>query len=242
MIALAGGVAACNTIWGPETPDSNWRIHDTPRFSLHVRPGTFAELHVEQFGAVLEDQHAFITDRLDVRYEGRLSGFLYDASDNPGPGLAFPDTRAFALRCVPPLNDNLLAALAHEASHVILRGTLGRPGTYFIDEGGADAFLSERFHARGRSFLYRWTKTHRTEIPPLSSLIDDSKWTSYPAAVAYSASASFLAYLVDTYGPSGVKQLFNASSRQFDERFIKIYKRSVTDVERDWYRFCDTFS
>ncbi len=66
-----------------------------------------------------------------------------------------PDLRAV---CVPPLDPNLFGLLAHEANHVIVQNALGRPGTYFVNEGLASAVLSERFGALPESLyagLYR---------------------------------------------------------------------------------------
>ena len=101
--------------------------------------------------------------------------------------------------------------------------------------------MSERFHAGGKSFLYPWTATNAARIPPMSDLVDDDKWTSIDQQVAYNASGSFLAYLLDRGGPSRVKQLWPLKSSEFAARFQQIYDRSLDQAEDEWRAFCASF-
>ena len=155
-LVLAWAGAACHAILGPGQDDANWRVIDTPRFSLNVRPGSFAEQNAARIGEVLEDQYDYTTRVLDFRYAGRVSVFLYDSAadaDMEGTsGRAYPDTEAVRAVCVPPLDGNLFTLLSHESNHVIQQNGIGRPGTFFLGEGLPDAVLSERFHSWARHF------------------------------------------------------------------------------------------
>jgi hypothetical protein len=243
LVALLSMSAACDVVLGPTKPDSNWRPHDSARFTLFVRPGSFAEQSAARLAEVLEDQYSVTVAALDLRYSGRVAGFLHNSAADADlgsdyAGVGYPDNETFRAVCVPPLGGNLFGLLSHEANHVILQNGLGRPGTSFVNEGLASAVLSERFDAFGKSFLYAWTKTHASQLPPLAGLADDAKWTDYPQDVAYKTSASFLAYLLDTSGVSRLRQLYYAPSSDFSRRFQEIYGRSLEDAERAWKEFC----
>ena len=246
ILLVAGLVAAagCNAVLGPSKPDANWHIVDTARFSLHVRPGSFAEENVAAIGAILEDQYDATLVALDVRYSARITAMLYESGrDGNLPsdhsGTAYPATNAFEASCAPPYDANLSSLLSHEANHVIIQNTLGIPGTYMLSEGLASAVLSERTYTQGRRFYYAWTRYHLSELPPISRLADDVEWNKVPDDVAYSTSASFLAYLLETAGPARLKQIYLVRSGNFEHRFEEIYGRPLSAVEADWLVFCN---
>ena len=243
-------LSACNAILGPSSPDANWRIYDRGRFVLYVRPDSFAEQHVDEVGAVLDDQFAVSVSRLGLRYDGRVSMFLYNSGADAGfdgddgngdhSGVAYPETESVRAAVVPPLDGNLFSLLSHEANHVIIRNGLGRAGTTFVNEGLASAVLSERYHQLGPSFYYRWTADRRGQLPPLSRLVDDDQWRSVPQSVAYSASASFLAYLIETHDAAAVRGIYYATSRDFASKFREVLGQPLETIEAEWLAFCDT--
>lgn len=244
LLALAlAAVAGCNPVLGPSNPDSNWIVVETTRFSLHVRPGSFGEQNAARIGEVLEDQYDATLAALDVRYSGHITALLYDSGqDGKLPsdhsGTAFPATAAFEASCTPPFDANLMSLLSHEANHVIQQNSLGSPGTYMLNEGLPSAVLSERFHSQGRHFYYAWTRDHRSQIPPIARVADDGQWNKIEQNVAYSASASFLAYLLETAGPAKIKQLYLVRSGEFESRFQAIYGVPLAAAEAEWLAFC----
>lgn len=244
MVLSAVGTAGCHSVLGPAAPDAHWTVRDSVHVSFYVRPGSFAEQHVAVFGDLLDDQYAATLARLEATYAGRLTAFLYDSAADTGlpsdrSGVAYPSTGALGVVCVPPLDANLMALLAHEANHVLVRSALGRPGTTFMNEGLASALISERHHALGRTFLYAWTRSHRAELPPLTDLIDDGKWRNYPESAAYNASASFLSYLLETYGAGPMKEIYHLSSSEVHGRFLEVYGRSLATASEEWLEFCE---
>jgi len=225
--------------------DSNWQVIETPHFILNVRPGSFAEQNAARLGEVLEDQYAFALSALDIRYAGRISLFLYASAADAGEnndrsGTAYPETGAVRAIVTPPL-ETTFGLLSHESNHVIEHNALGPPATSFMNEGLASAIMSERFHPGGKSFLYPWTARNAAQIPDLSSLVDDGTWGDYNSQVAYNASASFLAYILDQGGPARLKQLQSLRSSEFEARFQQIYGRSLDEAERDWRAFCAAY-
>ncbi len=235
--------SACNPIVGPSTPDSNWHTVERGRFTFYVRPGSFAEQHLDAFSALLEDQYDHTVAALSLRYAGHISAFLYDSAadaklESDRSGTAFPATEAINASCTAPVDDNLYVLLAHEANHVIIENGFGRPGTSFLNEGMASAVLSERYHQLGRHFLYPWTRQEASRIPSLSSLADDSRWSGFDFQVKYNAAASFLSYLLETYGADRLRQLYGVPSGDFERRFSQVYGRPLTQAEAEWKQFC----
>ncbi|HSL22268.1 MAG TPA: DUF2268 domain-containing putative Zn-dependent protease [Vicinamibacterales bacterium] len=243
FVIAAALSAACNTIYGPTSPDRNWVVHDTQRFALYARPGSFGEESAAALGAILEDQYTDVLAMMELRSSARVSVFLYNSRSQLNPplpsdrsGVAFPETNAVHVVCVPPLDDNLQSLLAHEANHVIVQNGMGRAGTSFMNEGLASALVSERHAAIGRTFLYSWARRQTGPLPAIADLSDDSKWSS-SSDVGYKTSASFLAFLLERHGVTRLKQLYYASSSEFGTRAQQIYGRSLQDLEGEWLAF-----
>jgi hypothetical protein len=245
LLATALVSAGCHTILGPSEFDSNWRTFDSPHFVFTVRPGSFAEQNIAQLTEVLEDQYAFALRTLDIRYAGRITMFLYESAADAGErfersGTAFPDTEAVRTILSPPL-ETAFHLLSHESNHVIQHNGIGPAATSFMNEGLASAVISERYHATGKSLLYPWTARNNAQIPPLAHLVDDDQWEDIDSQIAYNASASFLAYTLDTGGPDRLKQLQAVPSPEFAARFQTIYGRSLDRAEQEWRAFCASF-
>ncbi len=239
--------AGCDMRYGPTRPDVDWRVETIGRFTFHVRPGSFAEQHTVTFAAVLEDQLQATVRTLNHQYDGRLSLYLYpngaeagfgnDGGGGNHSGVAYPETETVKVSVVAPLDGNLLSLLAHEANHVYIRNGLGRPGTSFINEGLTSALVSERLGAYGPTVYHQWVRARLTQIPSIADLTDDTRWGQYHSSTAYTVSASFLAYVSDRYGPTPLRLIYYASSRDFARVFQQAYGRSLADAESDWRAF-----
>jgi hypothetical protein len=245
VAALVCASYGCHALWGPSDIDDNWRVIDSQHFAFHVRPGSFAEQNIATLTEVLEDQYAFTLRALGIRYAGRISLFLFESAADAGEeldrsGTAYPYTEVARAIVSPPL-ETTFALVAHESNHVIQHNGIGPPATSFMNEGLASAVMSERYHADGKSFLYPWTAKVDTLIPPLVDLVNDGKWSHIDPTVAYTASASFLAYTLDVGGPDRLKQLQSVPSSEFAARFQQIYGKPLDQAEHEWRSFCASF-
>jgi hypothetical protein len=72
----------------------------------------------------------------------------------------------------------------------------------------------------------------------LSRLADDEEWPRVEQQVTYNASASFLAYLLESFGADPVKQLYSAPSGACARRFGEIVGRSLEEAEAGWVAYC----
>ena len=244
LAIVASTVTGCNAILGPTSMDKNWTVIESTYFSLHARPGSFAERSAPTLGMVLDDQYETTLRVMQGQYAGRISGFLYQNAADAGreseySGTAYPQTGAFSATATPPLDANLYSLVQHEANHVLITGSLGRAGTYMMNEGLASAVISERYGSNGPHFYYGWTRTHKSQLVSIERLADDAQWPDIQGSVSYSFSASFLAWLLETEGPAKLRQLFYASSSEFTARFAEIYGRSLADAQAAWLAFCD---
>ncbi len=243
LFVAASSLAACDTLMTAPAPAGQWHIEDRGRFTFYARPGSFAEAHLSTFAEVLGEQFTIAVRRLDLRYDGRVTFYLHPSGEDAGfgsgvgpdhSGVAYPQMETVKVAVVEPLDGNLFSLLSHEMNHVILHNGLGRPGTTFVNEGLASAVMSERFNSRGPTFLHRWVAQRRAQVPRLVDLIDDEKWRGVEQSIAYNASASFLAWLLDRYGPEPLKRLYYAPTRDFEGVCQAAYGRSLTDLEADW--------
>jgi len=243
LLATAGG---CHTVLGPPPLEENWRMHPGPRVTFFVRPDSFAEQNVARLSEVIEDQYSSTVRALGLSYAGHVSAYVYNSgaeTDLGGDhaGRAYPETESFRFVAVPPANGNLFSLMSHEANHVFVINGLGRAGTYGMTEGLASALVSETFHTSGRHFLFMWTRTQRAQVLPLARVYDNDKWKDLTPQAAYNTSASFLAWLLDTYGADRLRQVYGAPSDQFAARVNAVYGRALESLEADWLRFCDAW-
>jgi hypothetical protein len=242
-------LSSCNAVLGPSSPDAHWVVHERTRFTFYVRLNSFAEQALDTLGPALDDQFTASTRALDLRYDGHIAVFLHDSGNDAGfgddagggdhSGVAYPQTETVKSVAVPPLDGNLMALIAHEVNHVIIQNGLGRPGTTFVSEGLASALLSERYHTSGPSSFHRWVATHRGQFPPLAQLLDDDRWRDYATAVSYTTSASFLAYVIETYGAAPLRAVYPAASSDFAGRFRDVYGVPLEQAETAWLAYCD---
>lgn len=238
--------SGCHTAFGPDALDHTWRAHERERVTFFVRPGSFAELNVARLAEVLEDQYTATVTALHLTYAGHLHAYAYNSAAEANfqsnySGRAYPETESFRFVAVPPVGDNLFGLMSHEANHVLIINGLGRAGTYFMTEGLATAVMSETFHRAGRHFYFPWTRTNRSLVPPLARLIDDGGWQNTSTEISYRVSASFLMFLLDTYGADPLRQIYGASSKEFADRVRTAYGRTLESLETEWLRFTDTW-
>jgi hypothetical protein len=236
VLSLAAG--ACEAVYSPTSPSADWVSHDSTRFTLYARPGSFCASQSAALAEVLEDQYSYATTMLGITPGGTISMFLYpDGRDmhppmQPSSGVAFPETNAVHAVCAAPNNGGLWSLLSHEANHVILENGLGRAGTSFMNEGLASALVFEREPGMGAAREHQWVRTNRSRVARVADLSDDEKWTG--SQEFYKSSASFLAFLIDRYGAGALKQVYHARSAEFARRVQEVYGKPLEALEAEW--------
>jgi hypothetical protein len=238
IVALTA--AACEMAYGPTSPTGEWSVHDSSRYTLHARPGSFADANAAALIEVLEDQYTHTNAVFGFAEGPRISAFLYTHGGELTPplpqaraGVAFPDTNALHAVAFAPLDDNLRTLITHEANHVIINGNLGRAGTSFMNEGLASALISERYGEIGRTFLYKWAARNRSRLLRIADVVEDGQWDSNSDS-GYKTSAAFLAFLIDRYGTAKLRQVYYTPSADFARRAAEVYGKPLEALEAEW--------
>ena len=151
---------------------------------------------------------------------------------SPRSGVAFPETNAAHLTCMAPFDGSLRELAAHEANHVIMQNSLGRPGTAFMNEGLANALMSPALGDSGQDSRHFWVRNNRSRVVPVATFIDDSKWDGEQQS--YNSSGSFLTYLLERYGAAKLKQLYHTHSSEIAQRLADVYGKSIEALQAEW--------
>ena len=238
VLALSLGAGACEAVYGPTSPSADWVTHESARFTLYARPGSYCASQSAALAQVLEDQYTYTITVLGIAPGGKISMFLYpDGREmnpplQPSSGVAFPETNAVHAVCAAPNNSNLWSLLSHEANHVIMENGLGRSGTSFMNEGLASALVFERAPGMGTTFVHQWVRANRARVPRVAALSDDEQWNG--SQELYRSSASFLAFLIERYGAAALKQVYHARSADFSRRVQEVYGKPLEALEAEW--------
>src|SRR5688572_18172546 len=232
--------SGCETVYGPTSPSVEWAVFESSRYTLNVRPGSFCESQAAALAEVLEEQYDHTVATLQMETGGSISMFLYNSGAELEPslpsarsGVAFPETNAAHAVCTAPLDNDLRALLTHEANHVIIQNGLGRAGTSFMNEGLASALVSERFGEIGPTYLHHWVRNNPTRVIPIADLV--TRWNSN-SNDGYRSGASFLAFLIERYGPARLKLVYHAPSAQLPARMHEAYGVPLQALETEWRR------
>jgi hypothetical protein len=97
--------------------------------------------------------------------------------------------------------------------------------------------VSERLGAVGPTVYHRWVRSRLGQIPRLVNLTDDERWKAYDSSMAYTTSASFLAFVLDRYGATPLRQIYYVDSAGFAAAFRSAYGRALDDIETEWLAF-----
>ncbi len=80
------------------------------------------------------------------------------------------------------------------------------------------------------------------KLYPLKSLIWAKDYNSKNREVAYWESASFVRYLIDTYGNAKFKNFYEEVQEfNFESILQKYYNKSLAEIEKDWLKFIEFY-
>ncbi|MGA3674537.1 hypothetical protein [Lysinibacillus agricola] len=140
--------------------------------------------------------------------------------------------------------------LVHELTHSILGygNNFDRSSGYFTQEGFAD--YMEEMYGKTKTSSHQFMKyfMDSNKLIPISKLIDPNQDDSYfrpnltnPEEwntlrwMSYTHSASFIKYLIDTYGLEKFEQIYN--EKDLVKKIEDVYGKSVGELENDWLVF-----
>jgi len=242
LVLISG--SGCNSVLGPDEPDRNWRVFESPNFLVHVRPNSYAEQNLTILTDNLETHKAYILNALEIGYAGAIAVFFYDTpedAERSGPGgSAFPWTESVKVVCS-SFYGGIYTAAHHEVTHVVTHNALGKPGTFFMSEGTAMGIAMEGvwrcwYQVHVHSCVRQLMASGR--LPALKTMIDDSRWGDLDDAVSYPASGSFVLYLFERFGALPIKRLFNTRTSDFGRAFQEVCGQTIEEAESAWRAYC----
>lgn len=222
--------------------------HRTKHFDIYYFRDSTAEKEIEQIGADKERGFNEICQFLGITSKVHIRLVLFEdgqrkhwETGHQGNGWAFGNT------IVEVYNEKTKLDPYHETVHILMR-PFGNPPALF-NEGFA-VYMSERLGASSLKYLsggefkiYERVKElkAKNELWELRELIGFTEIGSMKTRppVAYPQAASFVKFLIETYGKDkffeAYKTLENGrDSEQNIERLERICNRSFPELEREW--------
>lgn len=185
----------------------------TEHFDIRYRPDSRAAASVERTAFMAERDYDRITTALNLRTQGRFVLCLYDdvpemdrITGTSGSGGFSGGNRSH----LPYDNDQ---TRLHEMVHILavqIPHAGDEPRNLFFAEGLANAVLEfvHGVHVHAVAAFYR----KRKELPPLAEMTgapDFYAWLrAHPGINAYDVAASWIRFLLDSYGPEKVKRYY----------------------------------
>jgi len=223
-----------------------WSAWETEHFRLYFVPDTAAERDRVEIGALAEDALAAISEKLEVAFDGQMDIYLTPRVFWQG-GAAYGDK----VQLISYLDRNYTAVeiwsyFTHEGTHALSQNFLQQQE----DGGGPDSVLVEGLAvwASGghysREPIDAWAATVAAsdDYIPLGELRFGSFHT-FQHETAYLESASFVKYLIETYGLEPFKELYGRASGRagYDDMLVEeLYGKSYHELENDWLAYLET--
>jgi hypothetical protein len=227
----------------------DWQVLEEAPFKVHWYEGdvAFAQnaLDVAQEGLDrVQDLLLYpAPSNLDIYIypdPGTLQSTLNPNSKNWIAGHADPDLGVIVVALPPGPEQRLLMEqrIPHELMHVLLYQDTGQGYTNlptWLNEGLAS--ITELYPNPDYSILLE-SSIRRGSLLPISSLCDSFPREASTALLSYAQSASFVRYLYDTYGTSGLYELVETYANGVDcERGAKVaLGQELSQLERQWRR------
>lgn len=132
-------------------------------------------------------------------------------------------------------------ALRHEIVHAVggsvAGGPLGVPARFgvLVDAGLIEGLAVALEVPRGEWTVHEWARSMKDLglLPPAARLVEPAGFFSAPAARAYGAAGSFLAFLIEQRGPEPVLRAYAGAP------FAVAFGAPMEELERSWHAFLD---
>jgi len=222
--------------------DHTQLTQQTPHFRIHYLAGSFADQHLALVSERLEQAHRILADVLGVNeadvgiIDVYLSEMLAGAQLTDSGGYALASAREIheVYRADAPghgLERSLLQVMLamelgndHALPPLIMDGLLAYVTQRLDDSSPDPKEMTELATA----------KAHRT-LPPLASLLSGP--TPDTQAIYHAAAASFVAFLIHTYGEHRFQELVRRlQTGTVEEAVRSAYQRTLSQLEQAWHK------
>jgi hypothetical protein len=150
--------------------------------------------------------------------------------------LASPDFNIILIPASPNILSYSKSALSHEVTHLLVReavfGPYGDIPTW-LNEGIAQ-YTEETLPEKDLAILDKASKEN--SLISIRSFSGGYPADSHQARLAYAESASFTAYLINTFGWKKIDDLLTIfkDGNTYDKALIKVYLKDTNALDREW--------
>jgi len=216
---------------------------ETANFIFHYSPGDYIYSdRQEAFGS-------WAISLLVINIPKKIDYYKYKDYDQlrriwGTSGYAWADTETLSIHHYVPWDN-------HECVH-LLTYLIGRPSDFF-NEGITVGLSTDPYNGdfEGKWYgmsVHYWGKRFKDEgtLIPLNDLLESNDFRRYESGITYPESGSFVRYMIDTYGMSRMKSIFQTvnygdSKDEIKQKFQSVYGISIDQAEAEWLLFLDNF-
>jgi hypothetical protein len=209
-----------------------WKAHESSHYRFNVVSGSTADNEIER---IIEERERGMTDILalfelsykpsqpivNYFYESRMHKALLTGDQMPAHAL----TKKGEIHSIYGLEFKITGL--HEDVHIILRQS-GRPPK-FLEEGAA--MYADCLHG---SIPLNPEVLKQAAPGAVESLINDEAFIESNTFQSYPFAASFVGFLIETYGVEQFKALYASRARDIVAEFGRIYGKDLRDLETAW--------
>lgn len=225
----------------PRAVDATWIQAENSCCTVHVVTGTAAHRDLDQLLVEVDQAFEVASERLDEPLSGPYDVFFADRVIGQG-GYA-TDVMVVSYLDRDYSGGGLHEVLVHEAVHLIDRAFAPNHLT-FLSEGVAVWATGGHYHQEDVGQRMRALLELELYIP-VEKVIDD--FYAMQHEIAYLEAASFIDYLVKTYGWSQVRVFYGEStgddgptqSAAIDANLQRHFGKTLQEVEAEWLAYID---
>ena len=208
---------------------SQWERTESEHFIFNYPSGGYVAKNINTVVSRYEKAYENISSYLKTEVPGKIIYYCFPSRQ------AGMDIIGYDLGFCHPANNQVYAILGqneqqttgHEMTHVIsfyMSPTI--TSEVFLHEG-----LAESQNQEGEDFHGEVAYLMKTEsFVPLKEL--RSNFRSYDTQLAYNEAASFVLFLIDTYGIDKFKKLW--AREDFEKALLDIYKKDSNELGKEW--------
>jgi tetratricopeptide (TPR) repeat protein len=208
----------------------------SPNFDIYYIKRTVADFHWNSVKGYLEADYTQFKNLVDLTDPGKISYYLCPC---PFPGINWDKRFGYA---IDPGRSRVLSIYSHD--FVSTDALLSNMLKLYQRWGYAPPFLVEGLASYFEFSEYKIKKAAElNSLPPVKELLTSNGYYSADPILAENIAASFVKYLVNRYGISNLRDIYERSDDLTLAKNIQmIYEKSLDTLENEWLHYKDTVS
>lgn len=216
--------------------EGTWNFDPSANFDIYFVPRTLGDARWNMLRDFIEISYKDFKKLYQLSFPGKINYFLAPCQL---PEVVWDKRMGYA---IDPPRANCFALYGHEYNTVDpfpayltrLYRSLGYAPPFLV-EGMAGYFEFPHYYAQN---LRR-----SSQLPPVGQLLKSVDYFNLPGVTNAVTAASFVKYVIDTYGGNRFLDLYRvATDLTFENSFSKIYGKDIAKVEEDWHALLDTIT